>query len=201
MGVNDLGLLVASTNRFHPDGPSSSEGKRSRGLLVQRDLGLENARQAADAISSIKASSYNGFHLVMADTNSAWIVWSDGSELSRNELKPGVHIVTERSFGAAPSYREEQLLLEAQSLSDSASPPLTELEESLRRHRTEAMDSTCVHLPEMNYGTRSSSIICFDKAGPQSYRYAAGPPCSNALLDLSQEMLDGLRSGDQSVAR
>jgi uncharacterized protein with NRDE domain len=201
MGVNELGLLVAITNRFQPGDPSNSQGKLSRGLLVQRALSLENARQAVDAISAIKANSYNGFHLVMADTSSAWIVWSDGDELHRKELQPGVHIVTERSFGAAPSYREEQLLLEAQRFAESPSPPLTALEESLRTHRSEAMDSTCVHLPELNYGTRSASILRFDETGLRSYRYAPGPPCCNAFADLSQDIADGFLSGDQSVAR
>ena len=201
MGVNDLGLLVAITNRFQPEGPSNPEGKLSRGLLVQRALSLANARQAVDTISTILASDYNGFHLVMADTSSAWIVWSDGRELSRNELRPGVHVVTERSFAAAPSYREEQLVLEAQRVGESQLPPMTALKESLRAHRAVAMDSTCVHLPELNYGTRSASVVRFDQAGPRSYHYAPGPPCSEAFEDLSQGMLDGFRSGDQSVAR
>ena len=201
MGVNDMGLLVAITNRFQPNGPPSSDGKLSRGLLVQQALTLRDAREAAEVLSATRPDSYNGFHLVMADANSAWVVWSDGEKISTEELMPGLHVVTERSFDAAPSQREEQLVAETRRLADLPNPPLFELEETLSVHREEAIESTCVHLAELNYGTRSASIIHFDEVGPRSYRYAPGPPCCNAFEDVSQAMLEGLRLGDQSVAR
>jgi uncharacterized protein with NRDE domain len=201
MGVNDMGLLVAITNRFQPDGPPSSDGKLSRGLLVRQALALQDARGAAEELSATSPGSYNGFHLVMADTNSAWVVWSDGQQISSEELMAGLHVITERSFNAAPSQREDQLIDEARRLADLPGPPLSELEEALQVHREEPIESTCVHLAELNYGTRSASIISYDKAGPRSYRYAPGPPCCNAFEDVSQAMLEGLQSGDQRVAR
>jgi len=201
LGVNDMGLLVAITNRFHPGGPAGSDGKLSRGLLVQQALTLRDAKGAAEALSATRAESYNGFHLVMADANSAWVVWSDGEKISRKELMPGLHVITERSFDAAPSQREEQLIAESRRLADLAEPPLSELIDALKVHREEPIESTCVHLAELNYGTRSASIIHFDEAGPRSYRYAPGPPCCNPFEDFSQAMLAGLRSGDQRVAR
>jgi len=201
LGVNDAGLLVAITNRFQPGGPPSSDGKLSRGLLVRQALTLREARGAAEVLSATSPQSYNGFHLVLADSSSAWVVWSDGTKISSEELPSGLHVITERSFAAAPSQREERLLVEANRLAALPRPPISQLEAALQIHHEDPIESTCVHLTELNYGTRSASTIRFDEAGPRSYRYASGPPCSNAFEDVSQAMLEGLRSGDQRVAR
>jgi hypothetical protein len=56
------------------------------------------------------------------------------------------------------------------------------------------MESTCVHLDGIDYGTRSSSIVRFGEEGPVSYRYAGGPPCRTSYEDLSQAMVRALRS-------
>ena len=200
LGVNDRGLLAAITNRFHLGGSPSSDGKLSRGLLVQQALGLESAAAAARQIANIKAETYNGFHLLMADTHGAWVVWSDGEKVSSDRLQPGLHVITERSLGAAPSQRENELQRVAKQLAAAASPPVQDLEDCLKMHRHPPTESCCVHLPELNYGTRSSTTIRFDDSGPRSFRYAAGPPCSSPFQDLSQAMTDGLRSGDHKVA-
>ena len=198
MGLNDAGLFVAITNRFAGEAQPPEEKqavKASRGLLVEAALTQDEAAAASVRIASIDPGAYNGFHLLCADVDSAWVTWSDTLNIYRHELQPGLHVLTERSHGAAPSQREEALRAKSRELANEASPPISQLEEALRAHREHPMESTCVHLDDIGYGTRSSSIVRFGDEGPVSYRYAGGPPCRTSYEDLSQAMVRGLRSG------
>ncbi len=203
MGVNDAGVLVAITNRFSPGGqPQPGDAnKLSRGLLTDAALKHSDAAAAAAHAAAINPSDYNGFHLLCADRHGAWVTWSDSQQVRSEALLPGIHVVTERSYGAASSGREDALNSLARQLEQQPTAPLARFEEALGVHRDDLLDSTCVHFDAGEYGTRSSSMVHFDEAGPTAWYYADGPPCRNDYRDLSEEMIYGLRSGDQSVAR
>jgi len=196
MGLNDAGVFVAITNRFTGEAQPAPEEKQavkaSRGLLVEEALTQGDAAAASQHIASIEPCSYNGFHLLCADVDSAWITWSDTLNMYRHELQPGLHVLTERSHGAAPSQREAALRTLCRDLELETSPPISQFEEALKAHRAHPIESTCVHLEDMGYGTRSSSIVRFGDEGPVSYRHAGGPPCRSSYEDLSEAMIRGL---------
>jgi uncharacterized protein with NRDE domain len=195
IGVNDRGVFAGITNRFNPRGLDPgriSADRRSRGLLVLDALAEESADAAYEKLGALRGDEHNPFHLVLGDLVDAFVVWSDGTSLDRSVLGPGVHVVTERSFGAAPSGREEALQRAAAAWQAEAAPPLDSMRAELAAHRSDVFDSTCVHADERNYGTRSASIVSYSASGPAEFHFADGPSCRTAWTDLSGRMRDSI---------
>ena len=186
MGLNEAGLFAGLTNRYAggSDPGQLAQGRRSRGLLVLDALEEPSAAAAFDRIGQLRGNEHNPFHLVVADPARAFLIWSDGRTLAREELAPGLHVVTERSFDAAPSGREQALA--------AAPPPLPSLRDALAVHRDPGFDGTCVHVDGVDYGTRSAAWIEFDDRGPSRFEYADGPPCTTPWEDLSEAMSSAL---------
>jgi len=103
LGLNEHQVFVAITNRF---GGRPDPTRTSRGQLVLSALQSSTASQAFERMCEVDAKDYNGFHLIMADRHGAFIVWGDGEVSHREPLTAGWHVVTERSFDAAPTQRE-----------------------------------------------------------------------------------------------
>jgi uncharacterized protein with NRDE domain len=183
LGVNERGVLAGITNRF---GRARREGRRSRGLLVLDALAAPTAVEAAERLRSLDPTQANGFHLVIADATSAHLVVGDGEALWSRDLLPGVHVVTERSFDAAPTAREP-LLHERLS----AMPPLDGqaldalFQPILSVHGASPLEGTCVHAPAVGYGTRSSSLVAVGSGGAVRWLFAGGPPCVTSYEDIS----------------
>lgn len=179
LGVNACGVLVAITNRF---GSARDPERRSRGALVLDALGGRSAEEAAEIAASYDAQRHNPFHLVLADTSGATTVWSDGEHVNREPLGDGVHVVTERSFGAAPNGRADFLHHAIDDLGAQEVLTPDALVSLLAVARPNDIDATTVRIPEMNYGTRSSTIV--DVTG-RRLRFADGPPTEVAYADYS----------------
>src|SRR5262249_27737535 len=107
LGLNARGLFVGITNRA---GAGRLFDRCSRGLLVCEALGAGSAAELHERLSLLDPQLYNGFHLAYADPHSGFVTWSDGAQLTQLPLAPGVHVFTERSFGAAHSEREPLLV-------------------------------------------------------------------------------------------
>lgn len=98
LGLNRHGLFVCVTNRA---GAMIDPSRRSRGLLVLEALQAQSARGLHTALAELRGDRHNGFHLIYADVEDAFVTWSDGVALRQLALPAGqVHVVTERSFGA-----------------------------------------------------------------------------------------------------
>jgi uncharacterized protein with NRDE domain len=184
LGLNARGIFVAITNRHngvrHP-------GARSRGQLVLDALAESSVEAAVGRIAASGPLEHNPFHLVIADRERADLVCNDGDRVRHERLSPGLHVVTERSFDAAPTRRIA--LLEAR-LADLpvAQPPETRAwEELLREHRDDApLEGVCVHAPGIRYGTRSSTIVVLTETPEESlFLHADGPPCTTGYEDRS----------------
>ncbi len=186
MGINEAGLFAALTNRFAggPDPGQLAPDRRSRGLLVLDALEEPSPRAAFERLRLLRGDEHNPFHLVVADAERAFLLWSDGRRLVTDELGPGLHVVTERSFDAAPSGREEALA--------ASPPPLEQLRAELAVHREPGIEGTCVHVPELDYGTRSAALIEYGPGGPRRWQYADGPTCTTRWQDLSRAMARAL---------
>jgi uncharacterized protein with NRDE domain len=172
LGFNDAETFVGITNRHLAvkEGPV-----RSRGLLVIDALAAGSARQIDRSVASLDPSLYSGFHLFFADRADAFIVWSDGAHLNRIALAPGIAIVTERSFGAAPTQREDLIRDRVAAL--RLPPDDRALIELLSTRAEIGFEGINVSVPDLGYGTRSSTIL---RLGPSPsdarFLHADGPP-------------------------
>ena len=185
LGLNDAGLFVAITNRY--TGAAPDPERRSRGDLVTRALGTADALSAARDIEALDGASYNGFHLLIADSTHLAIVWGDGQRMRRHLPRPGsiVHL-TERSFGAAPSARELLLTRRLSLLSAGPEPNLDTLGSLLATHADPPEPPTeglCVHMGP--YATCSSTRLRLASDGAIHFSYTDGAPCVSPWVDAS----------------
>lgn len=170
LGLNQHGLFVAITNRFL--GPRE-QGRRSRGELVTQALLAKSAHEAHERVGAIDPRVYNGFHLLYADASAGFITWSDGEKLHPVAMQPGLHVVTERSFGAEESRAE---LVRAAWPKEPHADRLMAL---LRLKGVQSpLDGTYVYAPDFNYGTRSSMVLKLAQASSERSQlwWAEGPP-------------------------
>ncbi|HYY53603.1 MAG TPA: NRDE family protein [Myxococcales bacterium] len=178
LGLNRHGLFVCVTNRR---GAMIDPSRKSRGLLVLEALQARSARGLHDALLELRGDRHNGFHLVYADLQDAFISWSDGYTIQHLPLPPGqVHVITERSFGAGESARERSVAESFAGLEprvDAWRPPMTV-------HAKEPLESACVHADNIGYGTRSSLQLVLRGSDARAL-WTEGHPCTNAASDIS----------------
>lgn len=184
LGINAAGVFAAITNRHNG---VRNAGARSRGLLVLDALVESSAQEAVRRISDTDPHEHNPFHLVMADRREAHLVWSDGRRHRHVAYPPGIHVVTERSFDAAPTRRIALLEARVERLAIEGPPPVESWMEVLREHREDApLEGVCVHAPELGYGTRSSSVFMLTLDPQRSvFLHAEGPPCTTPYEEHS----------------
>ena len=181
LGLNDAGVFAGITNRF---GPPTDFERRSRGELVFEALEEDSARRAAARLDGLAAGDYNAFHLVVADAESAHVVVSDGGRLSTTPLPPGFAVVTERSYGAADNPRKRRVIRELYELRETGEVGLEAFERILSEKKAGSIDAVCVDLGEIDYGTRSSTLL---RLGNEvAFRHAEGPPCEVAYQEMSE---------------
>lgn len=174
IGVNAAGLFVALTNRF---GANSSSEARSRGMLVLDMLAQPSLDAAVDTAAELAPGDYNAFHLVLADTHRAHLTISDRERCYHHRLVPGVHVVSERSLGAASSDRPRLAHEGVQSLFAPDLPQPAAWAGLLRTKAVSPMEGICINDPALDYGTRSSSIFYLSER-PENLRllHSDGPP-------------------------
>jgi uncharacterized protein with NRDE domain len=193
LGVNDAGVFVGVTNRFVME---RDPDRASRGALVRAALEQADLPAAIACAEALSPEDYNAFHLVMADRTGAHCVWSDGVRLASVPLEAGVHVVTERSFDAAPSDRLLRWEERTEVLRTGSEPSLAQWEGWLGEHGAHPLEGTCVHWDERGYGTRSSFLLRV--GGSEAHAaWREGPACSGRLKALEQEMrtlFQGVRS-------
>jgi len=209
LGVNDAGLFVGITNRRAPNEP----GRRTRGELVFDALGAADHRAARARLVSLDARDYNPFHLLFADRGGASVLWSDGARLHELALEPGIHWITERSFGAGVSERHATLGRWAKAAVSEPAPDVEGWRATLADHRPHGsrdhppaadavgFDSLCVHAQPFNYGTRSATLVEFGDA-PEQLRvfYGSKRPCEAALVEQAEAVAELLASANPAQA-
>ncbi len=174
LGVNAFGVFVAITNRFTR---SPNPAARSRGQLVLDALRAGSAADAAQRVGAEDPRVHNPFHLVLADTTSAHLVWNDGHTHRRHRLQAGLHTITERSLGAAPSKRLETLPGLVRPLAGAGVPSLTQWRSVLTYRDMAGLEGVTVLDTERNYGTRSSTLVQLgDDPQRLAFLHAPGPP-------------------------
>ncbi len=182
IGINQFGLFAALTNRF---GATAAPGGLSRGQLVLQALTHRTAEAAQAHIAALDLTTISGFHLLLWDPNDARLVINTVEASELRTLPPGIHVVTERSFGAADSLREAHLQRTLEKV--PAAPLSTDSLAELLRHRADdGINGVTVDVPEWNYGTRSSTILTLGDA--PRYLHAEGPPDQVPFADHSDDL-------------
>ena len=183
-GVNQRGLFACITNRR---GAQLSSARRSRGELVARALGCATLDEARRRCAEVEGSSYNGFHLLVSDRHQAFVALGDGARVELRELPRGLHVITERSFGAGEGERELKVRAEFVSLFSRGVRSLESLRAPMQRHSGEEapLEAACVHAEAFGYGTRSSfQLLLTDHAAPRAL-FSEGHPCVTEPVDIS----------------
>lgn len=177
LGLTDHGLFVGVTNRF---GAPKDGARESRGTLVLEALRASSAAALHATLARTPPSRFNAFHLLYADADGAFVTWCDGEELRQHSLPPGLHVVTERSLGGDDHGRAELVRALWPEPRGDGLPPIAELESLLRQHRDGHVGGTCLHVPELGYGTRSSLVLLVAaRLADSRFFWADGaPPCA-----------------------
>ena len=194
LGLNEHGVFVGITNRF---GLTPVPTLRSRGQLVLSILASPSAKEAFARAQQLDAKQENGFHLIMADVNGAYLVYNNGEALTAKTLSPGWHVVTERSFGAAHTGREPLIHGVLKEWADH--PPNDEtLLSLLSVEHPNGFDGVLVSVPAHNYGTRSSTIVRLHSDARGTFRHAHGRPDQAPLVDhpLPPDFGDSVRANN-----
>jgi uncharacterized protein with NRDE domain len=171
IGLSAARVFAGVTNRF---GSPPDPTRRTRGEIVLLALAKPTAKDGAREIAALEPSRYNPFHLVVADERAAFLIVNTSESMTLVELAPGIHIATERSFNTGTTARE-QLIRSRLGPLESKDPPSDEALKALLAMRGEpSYDGVAVRMPELNYGTRSSTIV---RLGDKSeLLHAEGPP-------------------------
>ena len=179
LGLNQHRLFVVITNRT---GAMIDPARRSRGLLVRDALSARSARELHDRLRDLNGAGYNGFHLVYADLEEAFVTWGDGVRTRQLPLPSGeLHVITERSFGAGEGQREREVrgaFAGREEVVHAWRPPMT-------THAAMPLESACVHADAVGYGTRSSLQLVLRKKGPSEALWTDGHPCVNPARAVS----------------
>lgn len=185
LGIRGASLFVGITNRF--TGQVPPPGPRSRGELVLDALAAGSVGAAAERIAAMDPALHNPFHLVIADRGEARLVWNDGVRHHHEVLRPGFHVVSERSRGAAPTERDGLLRRRMAERGWSREPSLDQWRSLLSEHAASPFEGPCVHADERGYGTRSSTVVRLPAEGGIGFWHADGRPCVTAYEDLSAQ--------------
>lgn len=161
IGWSERGIFAGLTNRF---GSPPDLSRRSRGEVVLEALMHSTAEAAARTIAGWSPQDINPFHLLVCDLERAFLVWHDGSALRQRELEAGIHVLTERSLGAAESERESFVRAQVELLRTRGELNLHTLATLLASPHRGGFDDVRVHLPALNYGTRSSVLMQLEHA-------------------------------------
>ncbi|WP_338739523.1 NRDE family protein [Haloplanus salilacus] len=188
IGHNDAGLFVGITNRPTEGTPA----ERSRGLLVDDALREFDARAAAELVErAVDADAYDGFNLVVADGESAFLFEWDG-DFRRTRLGPGVHVVVNNgaALGGGGHVADAFVVPEgpaaecateraddARAVRAALTPEPGEASAAWLDRAGDVLADhdvgVCIHAE--GYGTRSSSLLRLGKT--PEYLFADGPPC------------------------
>jgi uncharacterized protein with NRDE domain len=184
LGLNAAGLFVGITNRA---GAPPDPARRSRGALVLEALAAPSAAALHAHLGELDPAAYNPFHLLYADRATAHLTWSDGAVLHQQRLEPGLHVVTERSFGAGDTRRADLVRdrwPEGGADADALGPLLAQ-------HADDPFAATCVHADAFGYGTRSSMILTLGQSWDATrFWWAEGRPCRTAFVERADLIAD-----------
>ncbi|MBI2064926.1 MAG: NRDE family protein [Candidatus Yanofskybacteria bacterium] len=173
IGVNEHGVFVALTNLSEVE---SLYGRISRGELVMDVLHEKTANLAFKKTELLKGTQFNGFHLVIADKNDMYLLRGNGVIIERfirsNRLLVATNLGLADSVDGRASGRCKNILdMWNKNSIVNYEPTPQVLTQLLNIHDSCVSSGTCIHQPDINYGTKSSSIIRLKDGDEQGWEY------------------------------
>jgi uncharacterized protein with NRDE domain len=162
--------------------------RRSRGLLCLDILRLRSAEEAADFLGRVATDLYNPFNVLTLDGDHAyWIAYDGTPQIQR--LTTGLYILANGNLDDVETVRirRARRLLQQTTHTDLQTL-LPILEEVCRDHElgVKERETICMHRPQDNYGTVSSTILALGSEFRHSvYRYVDGSPCETSYDEFS----------------
>jgi uncharacterized protein with NRDE domain len=184
LGVNAHRLFVGVTNRH---GAAHDTGRASRGQLVADALRLVSVEALHAKLASLGPAIYNPFHLFYADASGeAGLTVCDGVHTTQRRLSPGLHVLTERSFGAGDDAARVTRARSALA-KGGGHLSLAAWGEVLAAHVGHSpREGTCIHAPQVGYGTRSSFLLQLSTdCKRDACAWTEGPPCTAPWVEGS----------------
>jgi hypothetical protein len=179
LGLNQHRLFVCVTNRRDA---MVDPARKSRGLLVLEALQAHTAAGLHAALRELHGDRHNGFHLIYADLQGAYVTWGDGTAIHQLALAPDqAHVITERSYGAGEGDRERDVAAAFKGLE----PDVAAWRVPMTHHVSQPLESACVHADAVGYGTRSSFQMVLRPKSVQAL-WTDGHPCRNPARDISE---------------
>jgi uncharacterized protein with NRDE domain len=195
LGLNETGMVVGLLNRRGPSGEAFVDPtRRSRGLLALEMLQCPSLELALEQLHADRGDRYNGFNLLLATAEKAYVAHNANQAIGLTELDPGVHLLTnlELNDPTCPRIAKSARLFQQVCL-----PPGAKAEALVRRLQAILSDHStpldprselppnnlCVHTPR--FGTCSASILACQRAtGHFLYWHAAGAPCATPFEEV-----------------
>ena len=198
-GVNQHGMVVGLLNRRSAVGPDPA--RRSRGLLCLEILQRDSVDSAVRQVRREDPLTYNGFNLLIADAEQAFVASTADDRLELTELPPGLHLITNLALNdpTCPRIAKSHKLFAALDLptrEGDVPRMLGSLRSVLSDHetaldpRTTEIDTLCVHRGP--YGTRSSAVVAHFTFDGLRYWHAPGPPCVTDYRPVELPSVDGV---------
>lgn len=190
LGVNDAGLFVAVTNRYHDPVPPNP---RSRGLLCTELLLSPDAGQAAArAEAEFATGQYAGANFICLDPTAGYVVHG-GEQIRRTQLTPGLHLITNHDLDDEKDDRQryfralyaEQEIATAEAFIANTS--------NICAQGPDAANERTIIVRVADRGTVSSTLVTLPNDSSQAiYRHAPGPPDKTPYEDYSSLLRDVL---------
>lgn len=162
IGVNGSGVVSAITNR---SSVPHVRGRTSRGLLVPEALAYGSAAEAASHLLNVPGSRHNGFHLMVADMQDAFLILGDGQRLTARPLPEGVSVITGQGWEPGHLPREGRIRSVFRREVIGHPPRRATMRAVLDLHdrpdsEWQGQTGSCLHgLPDDDWVTKSSSFI------------------------------------------
>jgi hypothetical protein len=174
MGMNRYDVVATVLNRPGTLGPAV--GKRSRGELPLMALDHPTAAQAAEAISSVDASDWRGFNMVLADRSGAIFIRGLGHGRPQPETLPeGVSMITAYDPNDLASPRTARHLPRFQAAEPSGPDDWGRWRDILADRGGDPAEQINV-VARGGFGTVCSSFVSLPASGRSIWRFAPGPP-------------------------
>lgn len=181
LGVNEVGLLVAVTNRHKSRVPPQP---RSRGLLVREMLECRSAKEAMElATRELDLNRYAGCNLVCADSERL-VVFQSADWLRIRMLPPGLHVLTNEDINDGSDARLAYALHYLGRRDYQTAEECLETLRFLCARPGNGTPAICLHGADR--GTVSSTLIALRTPLAESeYYHAQGPPDRIPYQDYS----------------
>jgi uncharacterized protein with NRDE domain len=197
LGVNSARIAAAVVNRRVKT--EDIDAPRSRGLLCLDMLHASTMADARAALPYEDAGRYQPFLLVLASAEGAFAAYNAMGDIATVELRSGLHVFGNTSFTdekaqkldrarhlfAAAAERLAPLLKDDRSLDSAVDVLKTVLSDHTPIENGDGKSALCVHAPDADYGTVSSSIIFLSSRDRRFHFYhSLGPPCRTEFHPL-----------------